>query len=156
MKIKTLLVILLGYTLLMGCVFTRDRSPDENKVKDAETKVNLQTIQIALERYAIDNSSTYPYSAAELIDAGIIAEFPLNAYTGEKMHSIQYDDTGNEGDFTYIPVEDDAIHGYYLIAYGRNPNESMDLNKNGVWDNAILVLDGYTHDFDLPDIKDLL
>ena len=69
----------------------------------------------------------------------------------------EYSETGDEGDFTYVPAQVDGdIKGYYLIAYGVGPSESNDLNENGEMDHVVLVLDGYSDGIELPDIKELL
>lgn len=109
----------------------------EYKSHKAQVKQNLHTVQLALERFAVDSpDNSYPLSLQELQVEGYMREFPSNPFAGRPMRGAVYvwrsDLTREEneariprqakGDFVYIqrfygesgsprPV------GYTLVAY---------------------------------------
>jgi len=137
------------------------------KAREAETKANLHSIQIALEQYAFDHEHVYPMEI-EVLVGDYLDVFPTNAFTGKEMVNIGFEDGPSEGDFTYVPfpVDGESARGYYLMAYGeiyRN-TDGMDVDGDGKPDEVVLVLLSGT-DFDsestqvstqAPDLADLL
>ncbi|MCH7472935.1 hypothetical protein IIA79_08300 [bacterium] len=143
------------------------------KVKEAEVKVNLHSIQLALERYATDSpGNVYPLTIRggdaiqgedELSNNGYMPSYPVNPISEDsaKMHNIAFGDPDFEGNFTYIPVESNGlVKGYYLFGYGFGENDGEDVNGDGKPDHVIAVLSsGSSHSSNAdvwPELKDLL
>lgn len=124
-----------------------------------ESKKNLHTLQIVLERYAVSHIGEFPAGIDDMITDHVINSFPLNPFTEKTMRNIPFHSEPFEGEFTYVPVSREGIIvGYYLLLYGRKENEGMDINGDGVRDHVILVLDSETAEAipDFPPLSDLL
>lgn len=83
--------------------------------KKAEiSKRNLHTIQLAVERYAVDFEGDYPYDINELVKAGYIDEFPVNPFSGMPMQACPPGSEPPPGDFIYEPK---GVAGRYIDQY---------------------------------------
>jgi hypothetical protein len=104
------------------------------KRREAEAKQNLHSVQLALERFAVDApDGTYPLRIEQLISSGYMQELPPNPFSGEPMRAIQVDlrayngrglfnvPGARHGDFVYYPRFDEtgesAPTGYTLFLY---------------------------------------
>jgi hypothetical protein len=106
------------------------------KSKEAEVKSNTHSIQIAIERYHVDNGK-YPDDAEQLISQGYMSVFPINPYTDVPMVDCGF--PGTPGNFMYIPIFDDEkvnVTGYQLMGFGRNDSNTDKIN------NDLLINDG--------------
>jgi len=108
--------------------------PNFIKIKDEppgpRAKQDLCSIQLALERYAVDNGGFYPLDIHQLAVQGYMPKFPKNEYTHKygpdavQMQPIAYGSRGHEGDFVYLKVSatingfEHAV-GYQLYLYGK-------------------------------------
>ncbi len=127
------------------------------RARDAETKANSHTIQIALERYYTDKRE-YPIDSQILIDETYVTSFPNNSYTSDEMVDIEFGTNQPQGNFTYIPILiKDIVVGYYLMSYGNGDFPGEDVDSDGTDDQVILVLDSNWDGTDkLPELSDLL
>ena len=129
-----------------------------SKSLDAELKANVHTIQIEIERYALENEDHYPKSINELLDSGIVEELPRNPFDGSSMESVEFGSQYIPGSFTYLPVvEEDNVIGYYLIGYGSEKGGGFDVNMDGINDHVMIVL--YSASWDdspLPTLEEVL
>lgn len=135
---------------------------------ESEMLANVQIIQIALERYAEQNNDEYPATIETLILEGYIKEFPINALDRRNtrpMKNITLLSDHSEGDFTYLPVIDEsAVVGYYLVAYGwekpykrKHIHERVFENGGGASDKAIFVINSPKHEeLGLPSFSEYL
>jgi hypothetical protein len=115
---RTLLLLavlaVVAFVVSLACLDWIPKYQYQNKV--AEAKLNLHAVQLALERFAVEQpDSTYPADIRELISTGFLTEFPPNPFTGQPMQPISivdgnYDGHGllnipgaQHGDFVYYP-----------------------------------------------------
>ena len=130
---------------------------------EEQCKAQLQTIQIALERYRADRR-TYPARLQDLVDNGFLTSMPRNPYwkagaaprIAEHMHETQPGEH-RPGAVGYITASDSARASYLLIVYGDEracrggrtmSGASVALSpalagqaKQVAWDYALLMLD---------------
>jgi hypothetical protein len=112
------------------------------KAPEAEVKSNLHNIQIALERYAKDHGGIYPQSTGELISENYLPQYPHNPFTDQPMREIDFGTAPFDGEFTYLPFTTDGkVDAYYLIAYGYKKSAGEDIDRDGVPDHVILVVE---------------
>ena len=89
-----------------------------NKAKDASVKEGIHSIQVGVQRYAVDNNDTYPASVATnaaLVDSSgksYVDNWPKNPFTNALMK-----DSTSQGDYTYsIP----ASNTFRLVGHTSN------------------------------------
>ena len=122
-------VLYLALTFLLVQIFMFRDLPEwivgRPKAPEAEVKSNVHTIQIALERYAVDHyddpeTDTYPREIETLINEEYIVAFPPNPFKiPDEMKEIEFGSDEWWGEFSYFPVIiDDRVIGYYLLGYG--------------------------------------
>jgi hypothetical protein len=121
--------LLLGCLLLAaGIVVCLLILPNFIKIKDGNTaeprsKQNLHSLQLALERYAVDNAGYYPLDFIELAKQGYMPQNPENAYTARRsrecipMQLIPPGIPGSPGDFTYVTKVQDVGGVQRVVAY---------------------------------------
>lgn len=108
---------------------------------EVESKSNLSTIQIALERFGEEHNGLYPNDIDTLITEHYILEFPANPFTRELMRNITFEETPFPGEFTYIPVNvEGEVAGYFLLIYGSEESVTYDFNEDGIGDHVIMIL----------------
>ncbi|MBU1023664.1 hypothetical protein KKB99_05170 [bacterium] len=151
---------LIYHTSIQGMIFgLRQEMKNEFKSKEAQVSSNIHTLQMAIERYGIDNGE-YPADLEKLKSGDIIHTFPSNSFTYAPMSDCGF--PGTEGDYHYIPIMDEAtdkITAYWLIGYGSLENEEDKLNNDslekedvviqepdGKVDNVVIVLEGKSYD----------
>ncbi|MCD6216977.1 hypothetical protein J7L05_03835 [bacterium] len=101
------------------------------KAKEAEVKSNTHSIQIAIERYAVDYAGQYPDDAEQLITKGYMSAFPINPYTDAPMVECGF--PGTPGNFMYIPIFDDEnvkVIKYELMGFGAEGNQADKINND--------------------------
>ena len=132
------------YTWVMAVSFSESmkyadvKAPEYGEMPPAETASAdpLYEIQNALEGYFADNGQ-YPREAEELVQQGymlgrpvgdeLLAEFPINQFTGEPMVS-RWPRDWSAGDFCYRPyIVDGVASGYYLMLFGSDKYSGMDV-----------------------------
>jgi len=69
----------------------------------AEAKRNLHSVQLAVERYAVDTDGSYPTRVTQTLEAGYLDALPTNPYTGQPMRELRLGDPPSQGDFYYLP-----------------------------------------------------
>lgn len=145
-------IITLGVT---SCFDNQARLQDQ--ANQDGIKTNLLEIQIALERYGADTMGIYPADVLELIELGYMDSFPINYYTETPMSSVAFDQASN-GDFIYLPVDEgDEVRGYYLMCYGLDASNNLDVNNDGNNDSVIMILSSALPDTPgFPDISEVL
>jgi hypothetical protein len=121
--------LLLGCLLLAaGIVVCLLILPNFIDVKDGNTSrprsmQNLHSLQLALERYAVDNAGYYPLDFIELAKQGYMPQNPDNAYTARRsresipMKLIPLGMPGNPGDFAYVTKVRDVSGAQRVVAY---------------------------------------
>ncbi len=154
----TLGFLLAATVCLLGCPVSTGSHPMHRI--NGEIKTNLRAIQIGCERYASDNDGVYPEDVSEVISEGYMDAWPtVRDPDGAEMtmEPIEFESAPNHGMFVYVPIRsDDAVMGYYLMAYGTVAGDGMDVDGDGTNDHIIEVLDGINTDTpDIP-IADLL
>lgn len=100
------------------------------KAKEAEVKSAIHSIQIAIERYSVDNAK-YPESAEQLITDDYMHTFPINPYTDTPMIECAF--PGTPGNFMYVPIYDDEkvnVTGYQLMGFGGNDSNTDKINND--------------------------
>ena len=98
----------------------------KEKGNEAVVKANLHSIQLAVERFAVDHDGTYPKAIDELQVGNYLSQPPQNPFTKQPMRNISPGDTPYAGEFSYLPVmKGGEAVGYDLYAYGsdRHNNE---------------------------------
>lgn len=74
--------------------------------KMATCKQNMHTIQLGLERFAVDDmDECYPPTIQVLIDEGYLDGLPMNAFTGQPMRVIKPGERRTRGDFSYQQMD---------------------------------------------------
>ena len=91
----------------------------------AKARQNMHCIQLALERFAVDNNGNYPLTVDELITNGYIPCMPENPFSGRPMQALPEDAPYSPGDFYYLPVGRDGsntppVEKYELKAFFRS------------------------------------
>ena len=110
-----------------------------SNTREGETKANLHYIQVALERYWVDHC-VYPADIETLFTDGYLSALPENSFTRQPMKEISFGASPYQGEFTYIPYTiDNNVRAYYLIVYGKNGGNGLDLDEDGVFDHAIML-----------------
>lgn len=90
------------------------------------------------EHAADDNGRVYPESLA---GEEPVLPLPANPYTGEMMRQVAVRDETRSGNFSYVPFSlHGLVRGYYLVGYGRPETAGLDVDGDGVADNAVRVL----------------
>ena len=131
--------IFVAFVILVFAVQSIDQSP--RRTAEAEVKSNLRGIQIALERYCVENGNRYPAEINELITSEYITSFWKNPFSTEPMRPIEFGDPNFEGNFTYVPViVSGEVTGYSLLGYGYRQTYGEDVNGDGVPDHVILSI----------------
>jgi type II secretory pathway pseudopilin PulG len=119
----------------------------KEKSKEAETKQNLHSIQLAVERFAADSGGTYPTTIDELQAGNYLQQPPQNPFTLRPMRNISPGDEPFAGEFSYEPVmKDGKAVGYALYAYGSDKAK----NELSVVSNIKHVIIHLTSDSDQP------
>jgi hypothetical protein len=107
---------------------------------EAQVKLNLHAIQVAIERYSVDKNGKYPENSKELIELGYMSKFPINPFTNEPMKDIAFKDRA-AGEFMYIPMknsETGLIDNFYLLGYGETENKYDKLNNEALTKNGLV------------------
>jgi hypothetical protein len=108
---------------------------------EAEVKMDLHAIQIAVERYGTDHEGQYPWEINDLIAENYLTSFPQNPFSAEPMKPIEFGASDFEGNFTYVPViQSGEVTGFYLLAYGAESNPGQDVNSDGKLDHVIIII----------------
>jgi hypothetical protein len=120
------LVLSLGFKFLILNPVALDR-------KSAVVKANLHAIQLAVERFAVDNEGTYPPRAIDVLSAGYMDSFPLNPFRGMPMleHELFSASLPEPGDFVYWPIYDGEEIDAYMIVTGRDSVLELRANYQG-------------------------
>ena len=106
-------VFLAAAYLVWGLLFVAiPRSIWHGKAKVA--KANLHTIQLVVERYAVDYEGDYPFDVYDVITAGYIDEFPETPFSGQPMRAYPPGSEVPPGDFVYEPI---GTAGRYIDQY---------------------------------------
>jgi hypothetical protein len=143
-KLKILIVVFLALPELIGTGFwLADRH--RNQVNERQTRENLHTIQLAVERYAVDSKFIeYPLQVNDELIRRYLAEgWPTNPYTGSPVSEVKAGEPGRAGDFSYLAVGQELWPGYttgvgyVLVGYSRQGGQTQpdhllydrDLNK---------------------------
>lgn len=100
-------IIVIAAILVSLPLFVRNCNFGNTRAREAETKANLHTIQIALERYATDHSGTYP----PFILGGDVRGWDL--HNGNAAVSLPSSDLER-------PIHDPLIHYAYMYSYPQN------------------------------------
>jgi len=78
-----------GYValILLGMLIFGKWVPEGRyRANAVRSKENLHAVQIALERFAVDQpTNAYPQSIQQVIDAGYMEQLPINPFSGEPM-----------------------------------------------------------------------
>ena len=128
----------------------------KERAKEAEVKANTHLIQIALERYAIDHNGMYPESTDDLFDLNYMSEPPRNPFTEGTSEFIEFGESGQGGNRTYVPVSNDkGVYGYYLFSY-CDTCPGQDIDGDGVQDKVILVLSSGNNAAGFPTLEEVL
>lgn len=117
------------------------------KMKEAESKQNLHAIQLGLERYAQEHDGFYPADICLLPDLGCQGSnrhrYPVNPFKpkdGREMRNIPFGSAPFEGEFTYLLItSEDRATGYYLLVYGSERTNGMDIDNDGTPDHVIYI-----------------
>jgi len=136
----------------------------KEKAREAELKAYTHSLQIALERYAVDSSGLYPESMHKLIELDYITSYPSNPFSDTRvvMKEIDFGDPDYEGNFTYVPVTiNGRITGYYLLGWGsKKIPGKIDVDEDGTMDHVALVVTSGSEfgqtDSSYPPLKDLI
>lgn len=81
----------------------------------ATTKSNLHQLQLAIERYRVeDDWVSYPLDIESVTLAGYLPDLPINSYSGEPMRQVRLEDQPTPGDFIYLPAPEDLRPGYQI------------------------------------------
>ena len=125
-----------------------------------EIKANARDIQTKLEHYAVEHENLYPKDIGDIIAEGYLATWPTvrDADGAEMtMEPVEFESAPHHGMFVYVPImSDDAVKGYYLMAYGTAPDDGMDVDGDGTNDHIIEVLEGINTDTPDVPLADLL
>lgn len=140
-------------TMIMGI---KEEMQMSMPTKESESLSNAHTIQIALERWAVDHSGQYPKSSSDLITYGYMTEFPMNPYKKRPMQEAFI--PGVAGDYYYVPnvdKESGEILGCWILLFGESDQMLDKINdeklikekviveeSDGKVDNVRLVLTG--------------
>jgi hypothetical protein len=121
-------------------------------VRESTTKVNLHTIQLAIESFS-NRYDSFPSSLDTQLLTTTLGEHrgyefpPRNAFTNKPMRNIDFSSTRTAGDFTYILMPPGNYNGkhvgydsYYLIAYCSPSNPGLDIDEDGVPDHVCIIL----------------
>ena len=151
-------IILLGLTLLITFILTGCPTTTGHDRREAEVGSYIQSLQVPLERWAMDNDDQYPEDINDLITSGILDEFPINALSDGNMEPIEFGAEPFEGNFTYVPVTvEDRIMGYYLFGYGLESTEGTDVDGDGDGDHVVSLVNGWIgEESDLTPLEELL
>jgi hypothetical protein len=113
----------LGVLLTAAFVNTHIVMPVREARLASQAKQNLHAVQLAVERFAVDQADgNYPLRASEVIAAGYLSVMPPNPYTGQPMQEYSVDtQLLPAGDFVYYPrysvageATDAEVIGYTL------------------------------------------
>jgi len=142
------------FTIWQELIISNIRTASRMEAEE-ESKSDLHTIQIALERYAVDNEGKYPKTSEELINLDYITEFPVNTFSEEPMKDVSFNQRA-PGEFTYISIADPEsglINNFVLLGYGETENKYDKLNNealskegvieenpDGVQDDVLLII----------------
>jgi hypothetical protein len=121
-------------TLLLGLFIYSAVREAGYRAKCAEVKQNLHAIQLAVERFAVDDpGSFYPSRIEDVIARGYLAEFPVNPFTGLPMRCIEVPQVA-PSDFEQLrEAPPGAAPGdfFYYKRYGRDGPQATDGNPIG-------------------------
>lgn len=116
--------------LLLGLLLSRGLGAMQFKRKEAQCKQNLHAIQLAVERYAVDQQdSDYPADVNTLVGSSYLPQMPENPFTHLPMRVVPVDaqlealSPPERGDFGYLPhtERDGSIAGYDLVLFCPEP-----------------------------------
>ena len=144
LAVSLVVIMMIPAFLVAAPSFQQVRS----KAHEAETKINLHAVQMAIEYYGIEHDGVYPVRLDSIEELHFLPERdprieipPRNPVTGELMHAVAFGTRPCAGEFTYIPVEADGqVKGYYLFAYGYESTPGEDVDGDGEPDHVIIVL----------------
>jgi hypothetical protein len=106
------LLLLLGLAAAAAWWVPRLR---QEPAREKQTRENLHRLQVAMERYAVDDPFYgYPLSFETLLAKDGPAVVPTNPYTGRPMQEIKAGDPPRPGDFSYLVQPTTLMPGYQL------------------------------------------
>jgi hypothetical protein len=108
--------------------------------RESESLSTAHTIQIAIERWAVDHAGQYPKSTSELITYGYMYEFPNNPYQHRPMQETFI--PGVAGDYYYVPQmdkESGEVTGFWLILFGPTDDMLDKINDEKLIKDKIVV-----------------
>ncbi len=141
-------------------------------------KAELHYVQLAAERYAVDNSPTqamednvFPFSVNELcapmwwppqdrfinyIDPGFYPN-PVQASSDTERNAqcvpFGWNDTLSPGNFSYLTQynkDSGKVDGYLILGYGPTRESGKDVDGDGAPDGVIIMLGSYNIDWTQP------
>jgi hypothetical protein len=122
---------------------------ERQKPKESYVQGNLARLSIGLQKFAEVHDGYYPLRMIELFewDPEIAPQMYDNPFTEQKMREIAFKDSPFAGEYTYVPyVQDGKACGLYLIVYGAEYFDGVDVDEDGTPDHVLQVLgsDGST------------
>ncbi|HES58730.1 MAG TPA: hypothetical protein ENO21_04805 [Firmicutes bacterium] len=140
------------------------------KSKEAKAKQNAYAVQLALERWAVDNpGGFYPQSVNQLlavpewtdasderqwyIEPGF-ADNPFDEIDGPGMMCVPLGwTTRAPGNVSYLTQHDENgnVFGYQLVCYGLDPDGGLDIDGDGEMDGVLLYMASGMEIVSLPD-----
>lgn len=129
-----------------------------DRMKEANVRTGLTTIEAALDQYRGQHDGTYPEDFSGLAGSQFLPQLPRNPYSLDPMTHVPFDEGPSPGDLTYVPVTTDGdVTGYYLLGYGSRFNKGLDVDDDGEKDYVMILLSSEDDTGEeLPPISDLL
>lgn len=124
-------------TMIMGI---KEEIKYSMPTKESESLSNAHTVQMALERWAVDHSGQYPKNTVEILSQGYMHKFPDNPYMKRAMLEVPL--PGIAGDYYYVPQEDkesEKVTGYWLILFGPTDDKLDKINDEKLIKDKIVV-----------------
>ncbi|MCC7479116.1 hypothetical protein IT575_11745 [bacterium] len=125
---RLLFVLLLTLVMLPALLVWKLCSGFVFKQREAACKQRVHEVQLALERYCVDDEDErYPASLDLLIGSEYLPQMPQNPFSGEPMRWVLLDEQlqplspPGRGDFGYLPRldPDGSVGGYSLALFTR-------------------------------------
>jgi hypothetical protein len=113
-------------TLLVAMLISSAAQEVSYRHKCAQVKENLHAIQLAVERYSVDDpNSSYPRDIREIIRRGYLEQFPINPFTGLPMRCVEQSSSAdNRFEHERVPEQTELGDFMYFKRYGPRGRQS--------------------------------
>ena len=139
--IRDSIIFLIMHCAIIYLVLIPNYKAARFKTKIGKLKSNAHSIQIAVERYSVDNC-VYPKDPHQIDNEDYLGKLKLiNPFTMQEMKLVQYKPDNTHSAIGYIPIiHNNYAFTFFIVGFGPEGYLGHDYDNNGEPDPIIIVL----------------